>query len=105
MGNLLVILLNFVVQVVQIYIFIVLASVIFSWLVAFGVVNPYNSTVRQIHLAIAALTEPALRPIRRILPDLGAVDISPLVLLLLLLYLVVPIIEQILIPGAMGLGL
>jgi len=105
MGNLLIIFLNFLVQVIQVYIFIVLASVIFSWLVAFGVVNPYNPTVRSIYQAINSLTEPALRPIRRALPDLGAVDISPIVLLLVLMYLVVPIITQFLIPQIIGLGI
>lgn len=105
MGNLLIIILNFLVQVIQVYIFVVLASVVFSWLIAFGVVNPYNPTVRSIYQAINALTEPALRPIRRALPDLGAVDISPIVLLLVLMYLVVPIITQFLIPQIIGLGL
>jgi YggT family protein len=49
---------------------------------AFGIVNPYNPTVRAIDRALSALTEPLLRPIRAIMPNLGAVDISPLVLLL-----------------------
>jgi YggT family protein len=105
MGNLLVIILNFLVQVIQIYVFIILAGVVFSWLMAFGVVNAYNPTVRSIYQAINALTEPVLGPIRRALPDLGAVDISPIVLLLVLMYLVVPIINQQLIPWAASLGL
>ncbi|MEQ8824600.1 MAG: YggT family protein [Filomicrobium sp.] len=101
MGNILIIFLNFLVQAIQVYVFIVIAGVIFSWLIAFGVVNPYNPTVRSIHQAIDALTEPALRPIRRILPDLGSVDISPIVLLLVLMYLVIPIIQQL--PLMLGL--
>ncbi len=95
MGDLLAILVNFLVQVIWVYIFIIIAGVIFSWLVAFGVVNPYNPTVRSVHQAISALTEPVLRPIRRALPDLGAVDISPLVLLLVLMYLVIPLLKWI----------
>jgi YggT family protein len=53
-----------------------------SWLMAFGVVNPYNPTARAIWQGLSAVTEPLLRPIRNIMPDLGAIDISPVVLLL-----------------------
>ena len=64
------------------YIYIIFASVILSWLMGFGVVNPHNPTVRAIYQALLAVTEPLLRPIRSILPNLGAIDISPIVLLL-----------------------
>ncbi|MCH9806297.1 MAG: YggT family protein [Alphaproteobacteria bacterium] len=104
MGNLLVIILELAIQVLQIYTFIVLASVIFSWLVAFGVVNAYNPTVRSIYQAISTLTEPALRRIRRYLPDLGAVDISPIVLLLACWFLI-RVIAEVLIPQVQALGL
>ena len=53
-----------------------------SWLIAFGVINAYNPFVRSLYQAVNAVTEPLLRPIRRAMPDLGAVDISPVVLLL-----------------------
>jgi YggT family protein len=49
---------------------------------AFGVVNPYNSFVRSLAQALAAVTEPVMRPIRNALPDLGGIDISPLIVLL-----------------------
>lgn len=104
MGNLLVIILELAIQVIQIYTFIVLASVIFSWLIAFGVVNPYNSTVRSIYQAINALTEPALRTIRRYMPDLGAIDISPIVLLLACWFLI-RVIAEVLIPQVRMLGI
>lgn len=75
-------LVDFLGYLVQAYVYVVIASVILSWLMAFGVVNPYNPTVRAIWQILSALTEPLLRPIRNLLPNLGAIDISPVVLLL-----------------------
>ncbi len=75
-------LLNFISYLVGLYIYVIIASVIMSWLMAFGVVNPYNPTARAIWQGLSAVTEPLLRPIRNIMPELGAIDISPVVLLL-----------------------
>ena len=75
-------LLNFISYLVSLYIYVIIASVIMSWLMAFGVVNPYNPTARAIWQGLSAVTEPLLRPIRNVMPDLGAIDISPVVLLL-----------------------
>jgi YggT family protein len=68
--------------VISVYFWIILAMVILSWLVAFNVVNRSNPYVRQIGQALEKLTEPLLKPIRRFLPDLGGIDISPIVLLI-----------------------
>lgn len=68
----------------QLYVWIVIASAIFSWLVAFNVVNTRNQFVGMIGEALWRLTEPALRPIRRFVPNLGGLDISPIILLLLI---------------------
>jgi YggT family protein len=73
--------------VIDIYFWIILAMVIMSWLVAFGIVNRSNPYVRQIGYALERLTEPLLRPIRRFLPDLGGIDVSPIILLLGLQFL------------------
>lgn len=73
--------------VLQMYVWVVIAAAILSWLVAFNVVNTRNQVVYQIGNALYRLTEPALRPIRRILPSLGGIDISPVVLLLLIYFL------------------
>jgi hypothetical protein len=54
-----------------------------SWLIAFNVINPYNQFVRSIWQGLNALTEPVLRPIRRWMPDLGGIDISPMVLIII----------------------
>ena len=70
--------------VLDIYFWIIIAMVVMSWLVAFNVVNPSNTVVRQIRYALFRLTEPLLGPIRRFLPDLGGIDLSPVVLLILL---------------------
>ena len=68
--------------VINIYFWIILAMVVMSWLIAFGIINRSNPYVRQIGSALERLTEPLLRPIRRFLPDLGGIDISPIVLLI-----------------------
>lgn len=73
--------------VINIYFWIILAMVIMSWLVAFGIVNRSNPYVRQIGYALDRLTDPLLRPIRRFLPDLGGIDISPIILLIGLQFL------------------
>ena len=69
-------------NVIDIYTWIVIASAIMSWLVAFGVVNVRNQFIRVVVDLLFRLTEPVLRPIRRVLPNLGGVDISPVILLL-----------------------
>jgi YggT family protein len=72
---------------ITLYIWILIASAVLSWLIAFNVVNPYNNVVRTIGDALYRLTEPALRPIRSVLPNLGGLDISPVILIILLLFL------------------
>lgn len=74
--------LYFIGYVVSLYEIVVIASVIMSWLVAFNVMNPSNPFVRSLWGGLMALTEPLLKPIRRALPDLGGLDLSPVVLLL-----------------------
>jgi YggT family protein len=76
-------LLSFINLVINLYIWIIIAGAIMSWLIAFNVINPYNQFVRSLWMGLNALTEPALRPIRRFLPDLGGIDISPMVLILI----------------------
>ncbi len=73
--------------VINIYVWIIIIMVVMSWLLAFNVINKSNNFVRQVNYALYRLTEPLLGPIRRILPDLGGLDLSPMVLLLGLLFL------------------
>ncbi len=70
--------------VIYIYQILIIASAVLSWLIAFGIVNTYNRTVAMIGDFLYRITEPALRPIRRFLPNLGGLDISPIILLLIL---------------------
>ena len=75
--------------VLQLYTWVIVIWALMSWLVGFGVVNPRNNAVQQILHFLDAITEPALRPIRRIVPSLGGVDLSPLVLLLLIQFILI----------------
>ena len=76
-------LLGFISYVVSLYTYVVIFSVVMSWLLNFGVMNYSNPFVRSLADALHAVTEPFLRPIRRMLPKLGAIDISPIVLLVI----------------------
>ena len=75
-------LLNFISGLITLYIYIIIAGAVMSWLIAFNVVNPYNQFVRSLWQALNAVTEPLLRPIRRLMPDLGGIDISPVILII-----------------------
>ena len=75
-------LLNFISYLITLYTYVVIASVILSWLLAFNVINGYNPFVRSLWNGLRAVTEPLLMPIRRMMPDLGGIDISPVILLL-----------------------
>jgi YggT family protein len=74
-------------QLVYIIFWIIIIMVVMSWLIAFNVLNNSNNIVRQINYTLHRLTEPMLGPIRRFMPDLGGIDLSPLVLLLGLMFL------------------
>ena len=72
---------------IDLYIWVLIAAAVLSWLIAFNVVNTRNDFVRMIAETLYRLTEPVLRPIRNILPDLGGIDISPVILILVLMFL------------------
>ena len=63
---------------------IIIVQAILSWLVAFNVINTYNDFVRQLLYALDRMTEPLYRPIRKVMPDFGALDLSPMVVLLII---------------------
>jgi YggT family protein len=69
---------------VELYIIVVIAAVVVSWLVAFGVLNTYNPFARSVVRMLDALTEPVFRRIRRIIPPLGGLDLSPLIVIIAL---------------------
>lgn len=68
--------------ILRLYILVVFLMVIFSWLIGFNVINRHNQFVDAVWRTLVALTEPVLRPIRNVLPNMGGIDLSPLVLLL-----------------------
>ena len=72
--------------VIDIYIYLLVAMAILSWLIAFNVLNTRNRFVAVVIDFLYRITEPALRPLRRIIPTIGGIDISPAVLILLLFF-------------------
>ena len=79
--------LTLVSQIIEIYIWIIMASAVLSWLLAFGVINPKNRFVYMIGDGLHRLTEPAYRRIRRFIPSMGVLDLAPLILILGLMFL------------------
>ncbi len=77
-------LINLILLIIQIYSYLIIASAIISWLIAFDVINMRNNFVRNVGDFLFKVTEPALKPIRNILPNLGGIDVSPIILLLIL---------------------
>ena len=84
---------------------IIIIQAVLSWLIAFNVINTHNDFVRQFLYALSRMTEPMYRPIRRIMPDFGALDFSPLVVLLLIQIvsgIIIPHIEASMSPALVG---
>jgi YggT family protein len=77
--------LNIILIVLDIYIWLLIAAAVLSWLIAFNVVNTRNQFVHMVGDFLWRITEPVLRPIRAIMPNLGGIDISPVILILLII--------------------
>ena len=90
--------LDVILLILQMYTYVIIIVAIMSWLIAFNVINIYNDFVRSIWTALNALTEPVLRPIRRMLPNLGGLDISP-VIVILVIFLIQDIISRYVYPN------
>lgn len=75
-------LINFIIYLLQLFVYVIILQAILSWLVAFNVVNLNNRFVRGLLNGLDRLLNPLLRPIRNLLPDMGGIDLSPLVLIL-----------------------
>ena len=75
-------LINILLIILQVLVYIIIAQVILSWLFAFNVINPHSGFMRTLVDALERITAPLYRPIRKIMPDFGGIDFSPLVLLL-----------------------
>jgi YggT family protein len=82
----------------QLYIYLLIAAAVLSWLIAFNVVNMRNQFVAAVADFLYRITEPALRPIRRLMPNLGGIDISPVILILIIIFIQL-IISMYIIPN------
>ncbi|OYX71986.1 MAG: YggT family protein [Rhizobiales bacterium 32-66-11] len=80
-------LLDVILIVLQLYTWVLIIAAVLSWLLAFNVVNAYNPVVRTIGEFIYRITEPVLAPLRSILPSLGGLDLSPMVLILIIFFI------------------
>src|ERR1700761_5690290 len=76
-----------IITILDIYKWVVIAAVIVSWLVAFNVINSHNKFVRTVLRILYALTEPVFRPIRQIIPPIGGLDLSPLIVFVIIWFL------------------
>src|SRR3546814_16253536 len=79
-------LISVIIFALDIYVWLVIGSAILSWLVHFGVINTRNQVVSMIGEFLWRVTEPALRPIRRFMPNLGGIDIFPILLILVIYF-------------------
>ena len=91
-------LLDVILIVLQIYIWLLIAAAVLSWLIAFNIVNTHNQFVAMIANFLWQITEPVLRPIRAIMPNLGGIDISP-VIVILIIFLIQNIIVRYIYPN------
>ena len=71
-------------EILDLYKWVIIAAVIVSWLIAFNVINTHNNFVRSLLRILYALTEPVFRAIRRVIPPIGGLDLSPLVVFLII---------------------
>jgi YggT family protein len=78
-------LLDVIVMLLNLYIWLLIAAAVLSWLVAFNVVNARNQFVAMVGEFLFRITEPVLRPIRNMLPSMGGIDISPVILILIII--------------------
>lgn len=91
-------LLDVILIVLQLYVWLLIAAAVLSWLIAFNVVNPRNQAVAAIANFLFRITEPVLRPIRESLPNLGGLDISPVIVILIII-LIQKVIEYYIYPN------
>ncbi|MCO5090050.1 YggT family protein [Bosea sp. (in: a-proteobacteria)] len=87
--------LDVIMIVLNLYIWILIASAVLSWLIAFNVINTRNQFVATVWDVLYRITEPVLRPIRQRLPNLGGIDISPIIVLLIIYFIQSVIIHYI----------
>ena len=88
-------LLTFISYLLTLYIYLLIAMAVMSWLIAFNVVNPRSPIVLTVGEFLYRITEPLLRPIRNLLPNLGGIDVSPVILILIIIFIQIVILPNI----------
>jgi len=87
---------SFISLLLSLYIYILIAAAVMSWLVAFNVVNPRNQFVAMVGEFLYRITEPVLRPIRNVLPNLGGIDISPIIVIIIIWFIQIVVLPNLL---------
>jgi YggT family protein len=90
-------LLGFISFLLTLYVYVLVAAAVMSWLVAFNVVNPRNQLVQTLGELLFRITEPVLRPVRNLLPNLGGIDISPIIVIIIIWFIqlvIIPILAR-----------
>jgi YggT family protein len=85
-------LINFI---LQLYIYVIIASVAVSWLIVFEVINVRNPQAKNLVRLLDRLTDPVYRPLRRYIPPLGGIDITPIIVIFIILYVIRPLVFRI----------
>ncbi len=88
--------LDIVLIVLDLYVWLLIASAILSWLIAFNVVNTRNQFVASVAEFLYRITEPVLRPIRNVMPNLGGIDISPIIVIIIIWFIQLVILPNLL---------
>ena len=87
---------SFISLLLTLYIYILIAAAVMSWLVVFNVVNPRNQFVSMVGEFLYRITEPVLRPIRNVLPNLGGIDISPIIVIIIIWFIQIVVLPVVL---------
>jgi YggT family protein len=74
-------------MVLSLYVWVLIIGAVLSWLIAFGIVDPYNKVVRTVNDIVMRITEPALRRLRRVIPPVSGLDLAPLALIILIYFI------------------
>lgn len=90
---------NLLLLCLQLYSYVIIASVIISWLVAFEVINAKNEQAQNLLKAIDKITAPVYKPLRRFIPPIGGIDITPIVVLFLIYILEQIVVQLFMVPG------
>jgi YggT family protein len=87
---------TFISLLLTLYIYILVAAAVMSWLIFFNVVNPRNQFVSMVAEFLYRITEPVLRPVRNVLPNLGGIDISPIVVIIIIWFIQIVVLPVLL---------